>query len=747
MAQSRNGGGSRPRKPRGPSKEVQDARRPKDIPINDKKDPRHSSMSQNEKERVLVEMRRRVVEAYEYWEPTHEAGREDVNKSYVDQWDPEVRRRRQAEMRPVISVNGIPQYINNTVAAGQRNTIGVKYVQAGGLEESSPGAIDKQITLSYAQIMSGFARKIEMQSNADTKYIRALQHAVEAGIGWLRVDIHPDMSDPFANEIWLEHVRNRWSVLADPRAVQPDLSDMKFAFVHEMISVAEFAARYPNFYKEGTHPLNDAGGFAGVVGQQQQWWGNEDGVRIFDYYRKEVIDREYVLLIHPETRERLPLRTDEVSNIIDELKERGFEEKGRMKYPTPEVRILRTTRGHVLEEDHHWPGMRIPLVPCVGRQIDFQDSTMFLSQVRYAIEPQEMRNVWASAATEKIMQSPKNPWILPSSALSDDTIRQNWENADEQNPYFLEWDDSENPSQPPFRNNDATMPTSELQMAGFFTNMMQEAMGIYQANLGQRSNETSGVAIQRRQDAGAAAQIGFLFSQAGMVRSVGDILRELIPKVYNDDRLVTIINDEGEDIRFHINHYITDRETGKKTLINSLNLARYDLRVSVGPSSVAQREEFAEVMKVLVGNNPQLMQVGGDLIIRALNIPYGDVLAKRWRTMVLPPSALTEEERRMMPPREPTPEEVIAKEKVNLEQKELQVRNVELEAAKVKADAETKIAQLKLAEANETFRGNLAQGLAENGNGLQDIDREELEKLMEPIVKRLMAQFARERRR
>lgn len=679
--------------------------RPKDRPVNEQLDE-YDIPRQEGDDRLLAEARKRMVQTARYWWKTFELGQDDVTYTYLSQWPEEVQAQRQAARRPALTVNALPQFIQSTVANLYQQTMGIKFVTAGGIDGRTASASDRFTKITLAQLLSGIVRKIEVRSDAAKKYTRAAQHAVEAGIGWLMVEVRPDPMDPFNDELYISHVRNRWSVLADENAVEPDLSDMRYAFVSEMIPIGEFRVRYPDFYKEGRFPL-DSSFEVPTLGDRPNidWWGKDDHVRVFDYYYKEVVEKEFIELVHPETLERIVNRTDVIGKYVDDLEKTGFEVKRRKKAKCDEVRVVRCTREHILEDPIVWPGSRIPLIPVIGRQVDLSETSIYVGLVRYAVEPQIMRNTWATAATEKVASSPRNPWLIAKQQLQ--TVKGEWDRMAEANPTYLPYDAVEDATgrfmPPPVRDNQATMPTAELNMAGWFSIAIQEAMGIYAANLGQPSNETSGVAISRRQEAGSASQIGFGYNLATAVRSLGEVLLELIPQVYNDDRLVTIVDQEGEDRRYHVNHYVIDeggedpntgefvQGTGEKFLINCLAASRYDLRVDIGPASITAMEEFRQVVEAIFQNQPQIAPLVADLLFKSMPIPHADTIAERCRKVLLPPQLLSDRELQDRPPPEPTPEQLIQEAKT----KEAEFS---MKEAEVRFQGQTEVAKYRTTE-------------------------------------------------
>src|SRR5688500_6818393 len=74
---------------------------------------------------------------------------------------------------------------------------------------------------------------------------------------------------------------------------------------------------------------------------------------------------------------------------------------------------------------------------------------------------------------------------------------------------------------------------------------MKSFIGIYDASLGARSNETSGRAIMARQREGDVSTFHFIDNLSRAIRHGGRILLDLIPTVYTTERMIRIL---GEDL-------------------------------------------------------------------------------------------------------------------------------------------------------------------------------------------------------
>ena len=168
---------------------------------------------------------------------------------------------------------------------------------------------------------------------------------------------------------------------------------------------------------------------------------------------------------------------------------------------------------------------------------------------------------------------------------------------------------------------------------------MKSIMGIYDASLGARGNETSGRAILARQREGDVSTFHFIDNLARSIRHVGCVLLDMIPKVYNGQRVIRII---GADETERTARVGKPDENGPlpdgAERIYDLSLGRYDVAVDTGPSFTTRREETAMQMTELIRAYPPAAPLIGDLLVKALDWPNADEIAERIKSM-MPPQA------------------------------------------------------------------------------------------------------------
>lgn len=258
-----------------------------------------------------------------------------------------------------------------------------------------------------------------------------------------------------------------------------------------------------------------------------------------------------------------------------------------------------------------------------------------------------MFNYWRTASTELVALAPKAPYLGPKGAFNTDANK--WATANNVSYPYIEYDGAVMPQRQPF----AGPPAGALQEALNASDDMKSTMGIYDAALGARSNETSGRAILQRQRESDTATFNYIDNLSRAIRHAGRVMVDLIPKVYNAPRIIRVIHEDGSNESVPINQPFTPDqakspqaqayEAGKTqetvdglTRIYDVTTGKYDVTCEAGPSFSTKREEAAAQMIELGRMFPPMMQVAGDLLVKNLDWPGADDIADRLKAM-LPP--------------------------------------------------------------------------------------------------------------
>jgi hypothetical protein len=212
---------------------------------------------------------------------------------------------------------------------------------------------------------------------------------------------------------------------------------------------------------------------------------------------------------------------------------------------------------------------------------------------------------------------------------------------------------------------------------------IHDTTGLQLASMGKKSNERSGIAIQERKREGDVGSYGYITSLGRTLKYQGKVLVDLIPKIYDTPRLQRILGEDGNDMRIPINQILEDGKT-----IYDLEVGKYDVTYTIGPSYTTQRQEAADSMLQFIKAMPNVGPGVVDLIAKNLDWPGAQEFEKRLRKMA-PPGLIEPKEGEKLPQQQgPSPEQQIelATKEVELEQEKVKLQQEQVELAKINAE-------------------------------------------------------------
>lgn len=522
-----------------------------------------------------------------------------------EQWPDKVRKDRELDGRPCLTINRLPAFIRQVVNDARQNKPSIVC-----------HPVDDAADPETAEIFNGLIRNIEQSSDAEVAYDTALDFAVTGGFGYFRINTRYSTDDSFDQDLVIERVANPFSIYGDPHATAADSSDWNSAFVVDTLPKAAFAARWKG--AEAVDWTSD--GYAGLRGP----WLDGDQVMVAEHWRREAVTRTILALSDGQVVEEGVYRAQKA--MFDAL---GVSVVGRPRHVASHKVTQRIMTGAEVLETVDWAGRYIPIVPVYGEELHVDGKRRLRSLVRDAKDPQRMFNYWRTTSTELVALSPKAPFIGRKGAFESDAAK--WATANVQTHAYIEYDGPEPPQRQPF----VGPPAGALQEAAHASDDMKSIMGLYEASLGARSNETSGRAIMARQREGDVSTFHYIDNLSRAIRHAGRILIDLIPKVYSAPRVVRVLGPGGEaslapvNQRFEVQAAEAADRGRKIEKIYDLSVGKYDLTVRSGPSFTSRREEAATQMIELIRAYPQAAPLIGDLLAKNLDWPGADEIARR----------------------------------------------------------------------------------------------------------------------
>lgn len=132
---------------------------------------------------------------------------------------------------------------------------------------------------------------------------------------------------------------------------------------------------------------------------------------------------------------------------------------------------------------------------------------------------------------------------------------------------------------------------------------------------------------------------------ARAIKSVGEQLVDLIPKIYGNRDRIKVVNLNGDVSIVGLNSNQDEPviegvdERGQPIKSYNLSLGKYGVRVEVGPYNLTKRQEAVETMGNILQTNPELWKIAGDLFVKNMDWPGARELSDRL-LKTIPPEIL-----------------------------------------------------------------------------------------------------------
>ena len=550
--------------------------------------------TEDPEKKILDEVRKRFQIAEDFSAEVRQEMLDDIRFARLgDQWASYAKydRNRPGQERPMLVVNRLLQFRDRVVNEIRQNTPSIRI-----------RPVNDEADHETADVLMGIVRHIQDNSNASIAYDTAVEWQVDIGLGYIRVRNGWVNDTSFDQDIYIDRIVDPFKVYFDPHSKQPDGSDAEWCIIAEEISKEEFKRLYPGVDMTQWNPAGNG---------DAQGWYTDDSVRIAEYY---YIQHDMQEITDPET---------------------GMTRMGDIR----RCMWCKVTGDNILEQTEI-PTKYIPVVPVLGHELWLQGKRYLSGLVRNAKDSQRLYNYYLSANAENVALAPKAPFIGVSGQFESDP---NWGTANKYSHAYLEYDPvsiAGTPAGPPQRAQPPQASSAIMQAIQLAENDIMQSMGIYQPSLGAQSNETSGRALLLRQKQAETGNFHFQDNLNRSIRQIGRICIDMIPKIYDRPRVARILGEDGGAKTVQLDPNLPQPSYGTDNpAIDSIynpTIGEYDVVCDSGPSYATKRDEAANMMLSLTQANPQLFQMIGDLMMKNMDWPGAEEIAKRLQAM-LPP--------------------------------------------------------------------------------------------------------------
>ena len=556
---------------------------------------------------------------------------------HEEQWPTAIKTQREREGRPCLTISKLNAFSRQVVNDARQNKPAIKVHPA-----------DSGADPDTAEVINGLIRNIEYTSNADVAYDTAVDCAVNGGFGYIRVGLDYAYHDSFDMDLTIERVANPLSVYGDPNSTAADSSDWMDSFIVDRLSKDQLKAKYGQ-----TKTVVD---WDDTSWQDETWREGEDAL-IAEWWSRVETEAKIAQFESVQDGSILTYSEDDIKNTpeIQTAIEMGLLTFKRERTGKTFKVTQRIMTGAEILQTNDWKGCYIPIIPVYGDEYNIKGKRYFRSLIHSAKDAQQQFNVWRSISTEIALKTPRVPFVGEEGAFDADP---NWDTANRIDHPYLEYSKGK---QPPQRQPMDIGPSAGiLQEALNASDDMKAVIGLYDASLGARSNETSGKAIQARQREGDVSTFHFIDNMSRAIRHTGRILIDLIPHVYSGERIIRVMGADGKPSTVPLGKQYpkVDPKSGQPMpppvpgpnggpmpgpdgqpqmqpvmLMHDFSAGKYDLTVTTGPSFTTKREEAAYQMTEMMRAFPQSAAIIGPELAKNLDWPGADKIAEKLDAM------------------------------------------------------------------------------------------------------------------
>jgi hypothetical protein len=379
-----------------------------------------------------------------------------------------------------------------------------------------------------------------------------------------------------------------------------------------MMPKKEFKKLYPEAELDGGTSFTQRG-----TGDSQSEWITKEDIRLAEYFYTV---REKATLYQLSDGSST---FAEDKDFFARLQMAGIVVVDKRPSYKKTIKYCKLTANEIIEEGT-WAGKYIPIIPVYGRHIVIGDKRKKFGMIRNAKDPQRMYNFWQTSITEGVALAPKAKWLIAEG--QDEGHENDWANANIKSFPLLRYKQTDiegRPAPVPQRLQPEPPQAGIMAAAAGVDDDIKSIMGVFDPAQLKQGN-ISGKALNGQQQQVDLTNFDYYDNLTRSISHCGTIILDLLPKIYDTERVMRIIGDDGKPELLTINQ----RDSVGRVL-NDMTVGQYDVVMDTGPGYNSKRQEAVESMLPLLSADPQLMQTCGDLVFRNMDWPGADVIADR----------------------------------------------------------------------------------------------------------------------
>ena len=494
---------------------------------------------------------------------------------------------------------------------------------------------DIQTSQELADIASGIIRNMQYQDKTDEIYNMAMRKCIKTGFDAWRVNT-AWIDGGFTQKPTIEYIPNAIDrVWFDCDSVKPDASDAKHCYVMAEMTTKAFERKWP---KANISPLSSDR-------NSSEYSDKPEKIMVGEYLDAKEEDVKICLLKTNEI-----LTSDNPNYAFIKLKYGHIRERIQKKTKWYSQKFTATE--WLDKEPIPTVFKSCPVVPVYGNFGVSDGKVIYRGMVERLMDAQRVLNYAKSREIEEGALQPRRMWWMTQKMAggADNQARLREMNTSSNPVQFYE-PDERIPGGMPFQAG-----TNEINphLANLSASMQQDieaSAGKYGVSLGKNTGLQSGIALELQNDQASLGDIKWQAVLARCIRRTGDIIVEIMPTLMDTYQEVQVLTEGMKQSIEKINAPYND---GAGTAIkNDMSKAKFSVVVNITESHNTKQKEAVSNLLEIAAIKPDILDVGADILLGAMNAPGINEVRERYRIAMLnagriPESQMTEDEKQQV---------------------------------------------------------------------------------------------------
>ena len=289
--------------------------------------------------------------------------------------------------------------------------------------------------------------------------------------------------------------------------------------------------------------------------------------------------------------------------------------------------------GTILEENLNYPGKMLPVVMVLGTDTNIDGERHIKGMIRDVKGMQYALNIAKNRELDYIYRAANAQWLVEVDNIKDSAEQWQSQNINGQSVLFYKGTAS---GGKPTRIDPITPPTGFIEVAKSANEDIRQTIGIRDP-LQDIPSSQSGKAIALQISQSNIGTYGYLDSWKDGILYGTSIVIDLIPHIYDQAEIMEIMGIDGQISTVMVNK---EYEENGAMVKHDLTQGKYKVTMSIGPSYESKRAEAADRLMELAKIDQNISALGGDALIRMMDLgEQGDIIADRVQAN-LPPNIL-----------------------------------------------------------------------------------------------------------